>query len=221
MSVEIRINSAAGHVCTIRGEQGWLFRELKAAVRRALDLNTNCFQLFRHTVEITSTRFLHDLPEDSTIELTLVRREVDRRLALRTAIRDLSYFLHHFHPLLGDREFISAAITAKVPILQYATAELRADRDLVMLAASLCPRSLRYAVEELKGDRAFVQDLMFRVRAWERESVLEFIAPELKNDHDFVLFLADTFGPCLSWSLVGDKVQRECRNHGALWYRAL
>merc|ERR1712117_988366 len=46
--------------------------------------------------------------------------------------------------------------SGRFPLLQYASAELRADRDFVLAAVSHCGHAFEYAATELKADREFV-----------------------------------------------------------------
>ena len=159
MPLDVRINGLGGNLATIRGDQGWIFRDLKAAVRKELKIGSNCFKLFNGRTEILSTQFIRDLPDDTVVELSLIFQKVDRgdiigrvRLECEKAIQMLA-----LHPCLrADRVFVRDAIKKGVPILEYAIPKLKADRDLVLEAARTCPCSLRYAASELKVDRDFV-----------------------------------------------------------------
>ncbi|CAD7975024.1 unnamed protein product [Amoebophrya sp. A25] len=102
-----------------------------------------------------------------------------------------------------DKDIALAAVTrADANLLEFVCEDLRNDREVVLAAVGIYGRSLLYASRDMRADPEIV---LVAVRqhmgVWGAEVFLQHISPELKDNREIVLALAQKFGPAaLEWA---------------------
>lgn len=215
-TMELRINTLGGSLCTLCTQPTWTVRDIKSSIEAKAGINADQQRLLlvareledgevmpsaAHPLDITlvlrpaeQAAWLLKAKEDYSVLVTPEAEAAwgDREIVL-AACHQSGWALKHAAPeLQADREVALVAVRKQGMALQHVAAELAADSEVVLSAVEECGRALCHAAAELRMQRAFV---LAAVRANWR--ALEHCEDCFRSDREIVLAAVSQSGRAL------------------------
>lgn len=226
-TLEIHVNTPAGHLCSLSIGMTSSLSALKAAIEYDTGIPRCAQRLVYGLEELTAESCLHEFKEREVIQILLLQRPWGAGSLLQRLLNGdpspaqvMESLETSCDDIKGNREIAFAAVAIAPQALQYMSVELKADHEVVLAAVLKSGLALQFASDDLRLDRrisltAVVSDIAatpwvppdlradcLRVReAVDEHGVAEALreVPAFQTDRDVVLAIVAKDGSAVQY----------------------